>query len=147
MPAVPLLRPRDAIRAFERFGWQVARQRGSHTILTKVGHIATLSIPDHREVARGTLRIPISKAGLTVEEFVAAYEGMLGADGCSIWSVCWCPPLLRRGDRNRAYGGPSGSGVTGSHAKWNMSFQSWTIVGVIVLIDGPFSKRQYRIGY
>jgi len=78
MSAVPLLRPRDAIRAFESFGWQVARQKGSHIILTKVGHIATLSIPDHREVARGTLRILISKAGLTVEEFVAAYEGMLG---------------------------------------------------------------------
>ena len=40
-------------------------------MLTKVGHIATLSIPDHREVARGTLRAPIAKAGLTVEEFLA----------------------------------------------------------------------------
>jgi len=67
MPAVPLLRPRDAIRAFERFGWQVARQRGSHIVLTKAGSIATLSIPDHREVARATLRVLISKAGSTVE--------------------------------------------------------------------------------
>ena len=141
MPAVPLLRPRDAIRAFERFGWQVARQKGSHIILTKVGHIATLSIPDHREVARGTLRILISKAGLTVEEFVAAYEGMLGADGCSIWSVCWCPPLLRLGDRNRAYGAllglgspaPTQSGICPSRHKqlWESSCS--------VLIDGPFS--------
>jgi predicted RNA binding protein YcfA (HicA-like mRNA interferase family) len=56
---VPLLRPRDAVRAFEKFGWQVVRQRGGHIILTKVGHIATLSIPDHREVARGTLRVLI----------------------------------------------------------------------------------------
>jgi predicted RNA binding protein YcfA (HicA-like mRNA interferase family) len=72
MPAVPLLRPQEAVRAFEKHGWQVARQRGSHIVLTKVEHVATLSIPDHREVAGGTLRVLISKAGLTAEEFLAA---------------------------------------------------------------------------
>ena len=38
--------------------------------MTKSGHIATLSIPDHPQVARGTLRGLISKAGLTVDQFV-----------------------------------------------------------------------------
>jgi hypothetical protein len=38
--------------------------------LTKEGHIATLSVPDHPEVARGTLRTLIARAGLTVEEFL-----------------------------------------------------------------------------
>jgi hypothetical protein len=33
--------------------------------------MTTLSVPDHREVARGTLRVLISKADLTVEEFLA----------------------------------------------------------------------------
>jgi predicted RNA binding protein YcfA (HicA-like mRNA interferase family) len=33
MPAVPLLRPAEVVAAFERHGWQVARQRGSHIIL------------------------------------------------------------------------------------------------------------------
>jgi predicted RNA binding protein YcfA (HicA-like mRNA interferase family) len=74
MPPVPLLRPREVVRAFERLGWSVARQRGSHIVMTKPGHIATLSIPDHPEVARGTLRTLIAKAGLTVEEFVSAAE-------------------------------------------------------------------------
>jgi len=74
MPPVPLLRPREVVRAFERLGWSVARQRGSHIVMTKPGHIATLSIPDHPEVARGTLRTLISKAGLTVAEFVSAAE-------------------------------------------------------------------------
>jgi predicted RNA binding protein YcfA (HicA-like mRNA interferase family) len=74
MPPVPLLRPREVVRAFERLGWSVARQRGSHIVMTKSGHIATLSIPDHPEVARGTLRTLIAKAGLTVEEFVSAAE-------------------------------------------------------------------------
>jgi predicted RNA binding protein YcfA (HicA-like mRNA interferase family) len=74
MPPVPLLRPREVVRVFERLGWSVARQRGSHIVMTKPGHIATLSIPDHPDVARGTLRALISKAGLTVAEFVSAAE-------------------------------------------------------------------------
>jgi len=40
--------------------------------MTKAGHIATLSIPNHPEVARGTLRGLIAKSGLTVDEFLEA---------------------------------------------------------------------------
>jgi len=60
------------VRVFESFGWVVARQRGSHIIMTKEGEIVTLSIPNHKEVARGTLRNLIHSANLTVDEFVAA---------------------------------------------------------------------------
>ena len=74
MPPVPLVRPQEAVRAFERLGWEVARQRGSHIILTKPGHIASLSVPKHPQVARGTLRSLIAKAGLTVEEFLEALK-------------------------------------------------------------------------
>jgi len=70
MPQVPVLRPKEVIRIFEKFGWEVSRQKGSHIILTKSGHIATLSIPNHPEVARGTLRSLIQKAWLTVEDFI-----------------------------------------------------------------------------
>jgi predicted RNA binding protein YcfA (HicA-like mRNA interferase family) len=38
--------------------------------MVKEGHIATLSIPAHKQVAKGTLRSLIRSAGLTVEEFV-----------------------------------------------------------------------------
>ena len=72
MPPIPLLRPHEVIKIFEKFGWQVARQKGSHIIMTKEGHIATLSIPNHPQVARGTLRSLISKAGITEEEFIEA---------------------------------------------------------------------------
>ena len=75
MPAVPLLKPRQVVRAFSKLGWVVARRRGSHIILTKERHIATLSVPNHPEVARGTLRSLISAAGVTVQEFLAALEG------------------------------------------------------------------------
>jgi predicted RNA binding protein YcfA (HicA-like mRNA interferase family) len=71
MAAVPLLKPKEVVRAFEKLGWEVARRRrGSHIIMTKPGHIATLSIPDHPHVARGTLRSLLAKAGITMEEFL-----------------------------------------------------------------------------
>ena len=47
MSTVPLLRPREVVKALESLGWQVARLKGSHIILTKEGHIATLSVPNH----------------------------------------------------------------------------------------------------
>jgi len=74
MPVVPILKPREVVKAFKKLGWEVARQRGSHIILTKEGHIATLSVPNHPKVARGTLRSLIARAGITVEEFLEALE-------------------------------------------------------------------------
>jgi predicted RNA binding protein YcfA (HicA-like mRNA interferase family) len=71
---VPVLRPREVVRTFGKLGWEVSRQRGSHIIMTKKGHIATLSIPNHPEVARGTLRSLITRAGITVEDFLKAME-------------------------------------------------------------------------
>ena len=72
MPPVPVLRPSEVIKTFQKLDWQVARQRGSHIIMTKTGHTATLSIPNPPEVARGTLRGLIAKSGLTVDEFLEA---------------------------------------------------------------------------
>ena len=70
MPPIPLLKPSQVVKAFENLGWQVVRQKGSHIILTREGHIATLSGPKHKEVARGTLRGLINRAGLSVEDFL-----------------------------------------------------------------------------
>ena len=72
MPSVPILRPREFVKTFEKLGWEIGRQRDSHIILTKEGHISTLSIPNHPEVARGTLRSLIARAGTSVEEFIEA---------------------------------------------------------------------------
>lgn len=74
MHKVPLLSGRVVVKVFRRLGWDIARQRGSHIILVKEGHIATLSVPDHHEVARGTLRSLIARAGLTIEEFLNALK-------------------------------------------------------------------------
>ena len=71
MPVLPILSGREVVRAFERDGWHMVRQKGSHMVLIKDGHVATLSIPEHREIARGTLRSLIRSSGITVEQFLA----------------------------------------------------------------------------
>ena len=72
MASLPVLSGQEVVRVFESLGWSVARQRSSHIIMTKEGEIVTLSIPNHKEVARGTLRSLIRSANLTVDEFVKA---------------------------------------------------------------------------
>ena len=69
MPIMPILSGREVVRVFGNFGWKQSRQSGSHIILTKPGEAVTLSVPDHKEVARGTLRSLIRAANLTVAEF------------------------------------------------------------------------------
>ena len=55
--------------AFERDGWTVVRRRGSHIVLVKADQTANLSIPDHRELDRGTLRKLIRLAGMSIDDF------------------------------------------------------------------------------
>ena len=71
MAALPRVSGADAVRAFQRAGWRHDRQRGSHVILIKDGMLASLSVPQHRELAPGTLRTLIRHSRLTVSEFVA----------------------------------------------------------------------------
>jgi predicted RNA binding protein YcfA (HicA-like mRNA interferase family) len=49
MPAIPILKPKEVIKAFQMLGW-------------------------NPEVVRGTLRALIARAGLTVDEFLEALE-------------------------------------------------------------------------
>ena len=72
MSHLPRLSGKEVVKVFERFGWEVVRRRSSHIIMVKEGHMATLSVPDHKEVAQGTLRSLIRSAGITVTEFTEA---------------------------------------------------------------------------
>jgi predicted RNA binding protein YcfA (HicA-like mRNA interferase family) len=71
MAALPSVSGEQAVRVFQKAGWVKDRQRGSHVILIKPGHAASLSVPQHRELAPGTLRALIRAAGVSVDEFVA----------------------------------------------------------------------------
>ena len=70
MSRLPIISGRDAIKAFSRYGFTIARQTGSHVIMVKHGIDVTLSVPLHDPMKRGTLRRLITDSGLTVEEFV-----------------------------------------------------------------------------
>ena len=59
----------EAVRKLQRAGWSVARQKGSHVMMTKPGYQWTLSIPQHSELGPGLLRKLIRQAGLPIEEF------------------------------------------------------------------------------
>ena len=68
MSRLPVCSGQDAIRAFQKLGYQVDHQTGSHVIL-RHPQMRRLTVPNHRELAKGTLRALIREAGLTKEEF------------------------------------------------------------------------------
>jgi len=70
MPKLPVLSGEQTVRAFERAGWRRDRQRGSHVVMLREGLNVSLSVPQHRELAPGTLRSLIRLSGMTVAEFV-----------------------------------------------------------------------------
>ena len=72
MAQLPNLSGQEVVKAFENLGWEFSRQSGSHIVLTKDGEMASLSVPNHKEVAKGTLRSLIRAANLTIDEFVKA---------------------------------------------------------------------------
>jgi predicted RNA binding protein YcfA (HicA-like mRNA interferase family) len=69
MATLPVISGRDAVKVFEKLGFIFHRQKGSHIILYHPNG-RHLSVPDHRELDRGTLRALIRGAGISVEEFV-----------------------------------------------------------------------------
>ncbi|HTO87452.1 MAG TPA: type II toxin-antitoxin system HicA family toxin [Thermoanaerobaculia bacterium] len=72
MSALPRISGREAVSAFRRLGYEVDRQKGSHIVLRhREPPFRRLTVPDHRELAKGTLRALIREAGITVEEFTS----------------------------------------------------------------------------
>ena len=61
----------ECIKALGKVGFQVHRQRGSHIVLVRKTPSAQTTIPNHKELDRGTLRAIIRQTGLTVDEFIA----------------------------------------------------------------------------
>jgi predicted RNA binding protein YcfA (HicA-like mRNA interferase family) len=62
---------KEAVRAFQKAGWQTLGQVGSHLVMVKPDVRANLSVPQHKELSVGTLRALIRHSGLTVDEFLA----------------------------------------------------------------------------
>ena len=70
MPRLPRISGPEAVRALQRLGFAVARQRGSHIVMRR-GSLGCV-VPNHREVKLGTLAGALRQADVSVEEFIAA---------------------------------------------------------------------------
>ena len=72
MSRLPRISGREVAGALRAVGYESDRQRGSHIVLRHpLPPHRRLTVPDHREVAKGTLRAIIRQAGLSVDEFKA----------------------------------------------------------------------------
>jgi predicted RNA binding protein YcfA (HicA-like mRNA interferase family) len=58
------------VRALERLGFNIARQRGSHIVMRR-GEFGCV-IPDHRELKTGTLAGALRQAAVSADEFITA---------------------------------------------------------------------------
>jgi len=65
---LPVISGRNLVRALSKVGFQLDRQKGSHMILFRTEPTTTLSVPDHRELDRGTLRALLRQAGISPQE-------------------------------------------------------------------------------
>ncbi len=76
MPKLPTVSGREAVKRFERLGYRVIRQRGSHIRLHHPNPSRKpVTVPDHRELGRGLLRKLLRDAEITVQEFLDLRSG------------------------------------------------------------------------
>lgn len=77
MSKLPSISGAEAIAAFERADFALARIKGSHHVLKKAGHAYVLTVPVHagKKLGPGLLKALIKGAGLDVDEFVRLLHG------------------------------------------------------------------------
>lgn len=68
MSRFPVVSGKETTKALVKLGYYLRGRESSHIHLRHSSR-QPLTIPDHKEIARGTLRAIIRAAGLTVEEF------------------------------------------------------------------------------
>ncbi|MFN0157828.1 MAG: type II toxin-antitoxin system HicA family toxin [Bacteroidota bacterium] len=70
MTRLPVLSGQDVAKALAEIGYMFDHQRGSHIILRhKNPPHRRVTVPNHKEVARGTLRSIIREVGLSLDQF------------------------------------------------------------------------------
>ena len=69
MSKLPVVSGAECVKALGKVGFIFFRQRGSHITMVRKSPPSQTTIPNHKELDRGTLRAIIRQAGLTVEEF------------------------------------------------------------------------------
>ena len=72
MTKVPSLGYEKVIKALQRDGWVVVRQKGSHIRLQKhiQDEVLKLTIPAHRSIKRSTLSHILKQARISLDKFL-----------------------------------------------------------------------------
>ena len=73
MPKLPSISGKEATKVFEKLGFKIVRQKGSHRVLRKKNRGCVVTV--HKELALGHLRSAIKQAGITADEFINAFKG------------------------------------------------------------------------
>ncbi len=71
MSKLPVLSGQELCKALKKIGYQVDHHTGSHIILRNENppH-RRLTVPKHKEIAKGTLRAIMRQVGISREEFI-----------------------------------------------------------------------------
>ena len=71
MPRLPVLSVKDAIKVLNKFGFKIYRQTGSHIHLWNEERRLLVTVPNHQELAKGTLISIMKQAKLEKDEFLS----------------------------------------------------------------------------
>lgn len=71
MSKLPSISGKECIKVLEKIGFYQKRRESSHIILRRDEPFAQVVVPEHQELAKGTLRAIIRDVDLSVEEFVS----------------------------------------------------------------------------
>ena len=71
MPKLPVLSAKQVIKALERIGFKIVRQSGSHIHLWNDRRRILVTVPNHKELAKGTLNGIIKQSKMNRDDFLS----------------------------------------------------------------------------
>lgn len=71
MSKLPSISGKECVKALEKIGFYQKRRESSHIIMRRDDPFSQVVVPDHNQIAKGTLRAIIRDIDSTVEEFIA----------------------------------------------------------------------------
>ena len=70
MSKLPSISGKNCVKALQKVGFYLKRRESSHVILRRDNPFAQVVVPDHSELAKGTLRAILREVDLSEEEFI-----------------------------------------------------------------------------
>ncbi|MBS3067127.1 type II toxin-antitoxin system HicA family toxin [Candidatus Micrarchaeota archaeon] len=76
MPKLPVISGKELVKLLFKLGYQLDHQTGSHMILRQDHEPhRRVTVPNHKEIAKGTLLSIMREVGLSRDEFFKLYYG------------------------------------------------------------------------